>query len=91
MASGRTPRACAGAAGAVRLPLTLAASKTLGIQQASTGQIKASVVHARTSRSQTRASHSIVRSAPLLLTKFQARGRRRRIEWPPNSQEARSC
>jgi hypothetical protein len=53
MASGTTPRASTGAAGAVRLPLMLACCKTLAIKQASLGQ-KAFAAHARTSRSHRR-------------------------------------
>ena len=72
-------------------PSQLAAGKTLDIPSKQAGPIKALVAHARTSHSLTRHTQFLLRSAPPLLTKFQARGRRRRIEWPPNSQEARSC
>ena len=55
----------------------LAACKTLGIPK-STGQIKALVAHARTSRSQTRHPHFILRSAYKLPANFQPQRCRRR-------------
>ena len=78
MASERPPRAWTGAAGTVRLPLTLAAFKHTSQQTSKHRQIKALVAHARTSRSQTRHPHFILRSAYKLPANFQPQRCRRR-------------